>query len=85
MASGTPSKRPKWGFSIPLDIWLKGDLRYLIEQNLSELSIKQTGIFNYKQVAHLTNLFLNNPQYKYLYNRIWLLIVMQKFLLNIHY
>ena len=34
-------ERPKWGFSIPLEKWLKTELNYLIPKYLNEASFSQ--------------------------------------------
>ncbi len=73
--------RPKWGFSIPLQKWLKTDLKYLIEENLSKEKILKHNIIDFKSVASLKDRFFNKNQ-DYLYNRLWLLIVLQRFLKN---
>jgi len=71
--------RPKWGFSIPLSKWLKNDLKYLVEEYLSEAKIKEFGVLNISYVSSLKHLFYNK-NVDYLYNRIWQLIVLQSFL-----
>jgi asparagine synthase (glutamine-hydrolysing) len=71
--------RPKWGFSIPLQKWLKGDLKYLIDDYLSESMLEKFQVLNKKMVADLKYRFFNK-NHDYLYNRLWLLIVLQKFL-----
>lgn len=73
--------RPKWGFSIPLCKWLHTDLHYLIDDYLNETALAKTGIFNQKKVRSLVRQF-NNGRNDYLYNRIWQLILVQKFLLE---
>lgn len=70
--------RPKWGFSIPLAIWLKTSLRYLIEDYLSEKVVNRYGVVNYAEVKRLKESFLQGKEY--LYNRVWLLIVLHKWL-----
>lgn len=69
--------RPKWGFSIPLDQWLKKDLGYLM-RFIAKPQIEQTGIFNFSYVNSLVERF--NQGENYLYNRLWLIIVIQRFL-----
>ncbi len=73
--------RPKWGFSIPLCKWLHTDLHYLIDDYLNETALTKTGIFSQKKVRSLVRQF-NNGRNDYLYNRIWQLILVQKFLLE---
>ena len=72
--------RPKWGFSIPLELWLKNELNYLVEKFLNKEAIEQIGILNYKEVENLILRFYNGE--KFLYNRIWCLIILNKFLLK---
>lgn len=70
--------RPKWGFSIPLRYWLKDELRFLLEENLSKSAIQQTGMINHKAVEKLKSKYLKGDTY--LFNRLWGLIVLQQFL-----
>ncbi|HEY3402708.1 MAG TPA: asparagine synthase (glutamine-hydrolyzing) [Ohtaekwangia sp.] len=68
--------RPKWGFSIPLGQWLKNELRFMIDQYLSRESVQKLGLFNYDRVNSLVKSFLHGRDY--LYNRVWVLIVIHK-------
>ncbi|MBP5412036.1 MAG: asparagine synthase (glutamine-hydrolyzing) [Bacteroidales bacterium] len=70
--------RPKWGFSIPLQRWLQKDLSYLIDEELSSESIASTQIFNNKAMQKLIRQFRQGNTY--LYNRLWLVIVLQRFM-----
>jgi asparagine synthase (glutamine-hydrolysing) len=67
--------RPKWGFEMPISNWLKTDLRYLIEDNLSPERIMGEGIFHYPTVKKLIdNLISNRSDTSW---QIWNLIVFQ--------
>jgi len=68
--------RPKEGFDIPLSKWLHHELRYLIEENLNKTVVKKYGIVDYEEVNKLIRLFDNGCDY--LFNRLWLLIVLHK-------
>ncbi len=68
--------RPKQGFSIPLNKWLRKELSYLIEEYLSESCIRKHNIVDYEQVKKLILDFRNGMDY--LYNRLWLLIVLHR-------
>lgn len=72
--------RPKWGFAIPLKNWLKDDLRYLIEDELSDKRISEDGIFNLKYIQKLKSDFFDGQNH--LYNRLWACIVFNKWLHN---
>ena len=73
--------RPKSGFSIPLCDWLKGDLQFLINDYLNEDLIQKVGIFNPKKVHILLRKF-KSSRYNHLYNRIWQMILVQKFMIE---
>ena len=52
--------KPKWGFEIPISKWLKGELKYLIDDYLSPERIKRQDIFHYPAVQGLLEPFLAN-------------------------
>jgi asparagine synthase (glutamine-hydrolysing) len=49
------SARPKQGFSIPLKSWLRGELRYLLDEYLGVERLKKEGHFNATGVASLVS------------------------------
>ncbi len=67
-------ERPKWGFSIPLERWLKTDLRYLLDQYTSEEVINKYHIVNFTVVNKIKQQYLKGTDY--LFNRLWLIIVL---------
>lgn len=72
--------RPKWGFSIPLENWLKNELTYLRERYLSEDIIGKWQIFNVDKVKELEKRYLAGEDY--LYNKLWLIIILNQWLEN---
>ena len=70
--------RPKWGFSIPLDKWLRTDLHYLLDTYLSEETISKYKVVNYAMVKKLVQRFEQGDST--LYNRLWTLILLHKWL-----
>ena len=52
--------RPKNGFVIPIDSWLKKDLAFLLDENLSERCLSETGLFNNEYVKRLRRDFDQN-------------------------
>jgi len=70
--------RPKWGFSIPLQNWLQRDLKYLIDNYLSKTVIENYNIVHFSKVQLLVDKF--NQGSIYLYNRLWILILLHKWL-----
>lgn len=66
--------RPKQGFGVPLDEWLKGDLKYLLDEYLDEAEIAKAGILDSKMVAREKEDFLSG---KRPYTRVWNIIVFQ--------
>ncbi|MFH2094124.1 MAG: asparagine synthase (glutamine-hydrolyzing) [Bacteroidota bacterium] len=73
--------RPKWGFSIPLKKWLKGDLKNIVKDVLSENRIKEAGIFNPDKVRTVVKEYYGGRDY--FYNRVWQLLVFQKWMSGI--
>ncbi|MCH8903494.1 MAG: asparagine synthase (glutamine-hydrolyzing) [Bacteroidetes bacterium] len=70
--------RPKQGFSIPLGSWMKNELNFLIEENLSDKVIGKFEIIDAGKVRDLKRRFSKGEDY--LYNRLWSLIVLHKFM-----
>jgi asparagine synthase (glutamine-hydrolysing) len=66
--------RPKWGFSIPLGRWLKTDLKYLLDQYTSEAVINKYNVVHFSVVNNIKQQYLTGTDY--LYNRLWLIIVL---------
>ncbi|HBO73927.1 MAG TPA: asparagine synthase (glutamine-hydrolyzing) [Marinilabiliales bacterium] len=75
--------RPKWGFSIPLNKWLKGELSYLIDQYLSEKVLNEAGFVDPQQVNELISRYRNTNK-EFLYNRIWVLICLHQWYLEVY-
>ena len=74
--------RPKQGFAIPLETWLRNELRFLIEENLSEPVVTKYNIVSFDHVCKLKDAFLKDSGHYY--NRLWLLIVLHKWLQKYH-
>ena len=55
--------RPKQGFAIPLEEWLKKELRYLIDENLSKEVIEKYGFVKFEQVENLKKDFFAGKNY----------------------
>ena len=72
--------RPKWGFAIPLRVWLSKDLKYLLDKYLSKQTVEDCGLVKYQQVKELKNDFLGGKDY--LYNRLWALILLHKWMIE---
>lgn len=70
--------RPKQGFAIPLADWLKTDLHYLIEKYLCADVVQTVGLVHWNAVKQLKIDFASGKDY--LYNRLWVLIVLHKWM-----
>lgn len=72
--------RPKQGFNVPIEEWLKGDLKYLVAKYLDENKIKREGLFDEKIVNREKQMFFSSNKFfsgKNYYFRIWRLLVFQ--------
>ena len=66
--------RPKWGFSIPLVKWLKTDLKYLLDKYTAAEIIEKYQVVNFDVVNKMKTDYLKGKNY--LFNRLWLIIVL---------
>jgi asparagine synthase (glutamine-hydrolysing) len=66
--------RPKQGFSVPLDYWLKTDLRGLVKRNLDPVLLQKQGLFNIDVVRHHVDRFMAGQSS---HSRVWSLLVFQ--------
>lgn len=66
--------RPKQGFGVPLNDWLKGDLRHLLDTYLDPERIEREGILDAAMVIREKEAFLSG---KRPYTRVWNLIVFE--------
>lgn len=67
-------QRPKWGFTIPLAKWLKTDLKYLLDKYTSPAIIEKHQVVNNDSVKKLKAAYEGGKDY--LYNRLWLIVVL---------
>jgi asparagine synthase (glutamine-hydrolysing) len=51
-------ERPKMGFGVPLESWLKNELKDMLIDGVNEQVLKQQGVFNVKETMHLRNEYL---------------------------
>jgi asparagine synthase (glutamine-hydrolysing) len=72
--------RPKQGFSIPLKLWLKNEMRYLLDDYLNESTVKMVGVIEYEYVKKLLRRFEAGEEF--LFQRVWLLINLHRWYLK---
>jgi len=72
--------RPKQGFSVPLQKWLQKDWKNMIDETLNETNIEKFKVVQYKSTKKLIEDFRSGKTT--LYNRIWQLIVLHKWLIK---
>ena len=65
--------KPKSGFQIPLAKWLRGDLKWLVEENLDSRALNDE-IFDVKQIQNLKDRFYAGEE---LQSLIWFIVVYQ--------
>jgi asparagine synthase (glutamine-hydrolysing) len=68
--------RPKWGFEMPIGVWLRKELRFLIDEYLDETQIEKQGFFEYDIIKKLVNDHMNEREDTSW--MIWNLIVFQQ-------
>lgn len=68
-------ERPKMGFAIPVEAWLAGELKSLVNEHLSSEQLKKHGLFNEAEIQKLLKEFYSGRTEKYL--KIWYLLMFQ--------
>ena len=68
-------ERPKMGFGIPVESWLQHELKGLVQEYLSEESLKEHGLFNVQEVRSIVTDFFSGRSEKHL--KIWYLLMFQ--------
>lgn len=71
----TIMERPKMGFGIPIEVWLKDGLVPLLHYYLDEQKIASQGIFNVKEIATLKNNYLKNGNVNI--RKLWFVLMFQ--------
>lgn len=71
--------RAKWGFSLPMDVWMRRDLRPFLEDVFSESSISHSGLFNVPAVQGSWRDYLARQDNRE-WSRVWSLAILIAFL-----
>lgn len=65
--------RPKWGFGIPLNLWLKNELKPLLDEYVNPEVLSKTSFYNVEEIMRIKEEYLNGKNY--LFNQLWLIVV----------
>ncbi len=71
--------RAKWGFSLPMDAWMRRDLRPFLEDVFSDSSIARSGLFNVPAVQGSWRDYLTRQDNRE-WSRVWSLAILIAFL-----
>lgn len=67
--------RPKRGFMFPYSVWLRGELKPVLDSAFDQETVARRGIFDYPTVARLYHRFLADPEVDYI--GVWGLAVLE--------
>ena len=70
--------RPKWGFAVPMKKWLNTDLKYLVDRYTNEAMLQKHDVVNSAQALKIVNAYQNG--HEYLFNRVWSLLILHRWL-----
>jgi asparagine synthase (glutamine-hydrolysing) len=65
--------RPKWGFGIPLNLWLSNELKPLLDQYVNAEVLGKHSFYKVDEIMELKKQYLEGKTY--LYNQLWLVIM----------
>jgi len=74
--------RPKQGFVLPFDVWMRGPLRSLCEERLGDRGLAGRGLFEPATIQRLWQSFLSGGK-DVTWSRLWTLVVLDAWL-NAH-
>lgn len=69
--------RPKMGFGVPIEVWLKKDLKPLLQEYLDPARIKREGIFVERQITSLKDQYLSSEKLNLNINKLWFILMFQ--------
>jgi asparagine synthase (glutamine-hydrolysing) len=72
-------QRPKQGFTLPFDPWMRGALRGFCEDRLSATRVESRGLFRPQEVQSLWRAFLDGRA-DVSWSRLWVLVVLEEWL-----
>jgi asparagine synthase (glutamine-hydrolysing) len=70
-------QRPKQGFAIPVNLWLKNELNYLLQHYLEKEYVRNQGIFNYDHINVLKHGFYKENKNGFFTKLVWNLVIFQ--------
>jgi len=70
-------KRKQQGFYMPINMWLRNELKPLVNNILSKESVKKRNIFNYKSIKSVYDQFYSSNNPKISWRKIWSLVVLE--------
>src|SRR5690554_215043 len=72
--------RPKWGFGIPLNLWLSNELKPLLDQYVNEEALSKYSFYKVNEIMELKKQYLEGKTY--LFNQLWLVIMFNMWVEN---
>lgn len=72
--------RPKWGFGIPLNLWLSNELKPLLDQYVNEEAVSKYSFYKVNEIMELKKQYLEGKTY--LFNQLWLVIMFNMWVEN---
>ena len=65
--------RPKWGFGIPLNLWLSKELKPLLDKYINQSTLEKYPFYNVQEILKIKTQYLGGKTF--LFNQLWLIIM----------
>ncbi|HNT81165.1 MAG TPA: asparagine synthase-related protein, partial [Bacteroidia bacterium] len=76
----TLMERDKMGFRVPVELWMRNEMKTLLSDVLDERSLNRHGLFDSKQVLKMKNHYLRNGMEDF--SRLWKFFAFQQWYLK---
>ncbi len=68
--------RPKWGFALPIELWLSTDFKYILDKYVNPHILDKYHMFVDEEILKIKSKYLSGESY--LFNKLWQVIILHQ-------